>query len=67
MWEWVKVPILSCEKPMTYQLINSLPNDNILDLSKLKALADNKINVNAMLKFGLGMVENIVGKANQPI
>ena len=32
--------------------INSLPNDKFLDWSKLKALADNKINV----------TENIVGK-----
>ena len=28
-------------------------------LSKLKAFADDKINVNGKLKFGLGMVENI--------
>ena len=39
-----------------------LPNDKILDYSKLKAFADDKINVNEKLKFGLGRVENIVGK-----
>ena len=41
--------------------INSLPKDKILDWSKLKAFADNKINVNEKLKFGLGRIENIVG------
>ena len=42
--------------------INSLPNDKILDWSKLKAFADDKINVNEKFKFGLGMVEKIMGK-----
>ena len=42
--------------------INSLPNDKILDWSKLKAFADDKINVNEVLKIGLGKVENVVGK-----
>ena len=41
---------------------NSLPNDNILDLSKLKAYADDKITVTEKLKFVFGRVENIVGK-----
>ena len=40
----------------------SLPNDKFLDWSKLKAFAYSKINVNDKLKFGLGRVENIVGK-----
>ena len=39
-----------------------LPNDKILDRSKLKAFADDKLNVNEKLNFGLGKVENIVGK-----
>ena len=43
-------------------MFNSLPNDKILDWSKLRAFADDKINVTEKLKFGLGMVENIVGK-----
>ena len=43
-------------------LINSLPNDKFLDWSKLKAFADDKINVIENLKFVLGWVENIVGK-----
>ena len=42
--------------------ISSLPNGKILDLSKFKALADNKINVNEQLKFALGKVENTAGK-----
>ena len=41
---------------------NSLPNDKILDQSKLKAFADNNINVAEKLKFILGTVENIVEK-----
>ena len=42
--------------------INSLPNDKILDWSKLKAFADDKINVAEKLSFVLGRVENIVEK-----
>ena len=42
--------------------INSLPNDKIVDWFKLKAFADDKIDVNKKLKFGMGGVENIVGK-----
>ena len=42
--------------------INSLANNKILDLSKLKAFADDNSNVNQKLKFALGRVENIVGK-----
>ena len=33
-----------------------------LDWSKMKTFADNKINVNEKLKFGLERVENMVGK-----
>ena len=43
-------------------MVNPLPNDKILDWSKLKAFADDKINVSENLKFVLGRVENIVGK-----
>ena len=42
--------------------LNSLPNDQILDLSKLKTFADNKINVDFKKKFALGRVENIVDR-----
>ena len=41
---------------------NPLPNDKILHKSKLKAVADNKINVAEKLKTVLGRMENIVGK-----
>ena len=34
----------------------------MLDQSKLKALADNKVNVTQKLKFDSGSVENILGK-----
>ena len=43
-------------------VINSLPNDKILDLTKLKAFADDKTNVTEKLKFVLGRVENMVEK-----
>ena len=43
------------------KLINPLLKDKILDRSKFKALADNKINVTKKMKFNLGMVENILG------
>ena len=45
---------------------NSLPNDKILNRSKLKAFADNKINVTETLKFVLRWVENIVRKCWLP-
>ena len=41
---------------------NPVPNNNFLDWSKLKELADGKINVTKNSKFVLGRVENIVGK-----
>ena len=43
-------------------LFKSLPNDKSLDWSKLKAFADDKIDVNEKLKFGLERLENIVEK-----
>ena len=45
-----------------YQHFNSLPNDKFLDLSKLKAFAEDVINVTEKLKYLLGRVDNIVGK-----
>ena len=41
-----------------------LPNDKILDWSKLIAFADDKINVTEKVDFVLGRVENIVGGEN---
>ena len=42
--------------------VNSLPHEKILDWSKLKAFAEDKIKVTEKLKFVLGRVENTVGK-----
>ena len=42
--------------------LNSIPHNIILDLSKLKAFADDKTNMAEKLKFILEGVENIVGK-----
>ena len=42
--------------------LHSLPNDNYLDWSKLKAFADNNLNLAEKLKFVLERAENIVGK-----
>ena len=41
---------------------NSLPNNKILDWSKLKAIADDKIDVTEKFKFVLERVKNMVGK-----
>ena len=41
--------------------INPFPNGKILDLSKFKAFADDKINVSKKKIFVLGRVENTVG------
>ena len=43
-------------------LINSLPSDKFLNLSKLKALGDDKINVTEKLKFLFARIEINVGK-----
>ena len=42
--------------------VYSIPNYKILDWSKLKVFADDKLNVTEKLEFVLGRVENIVGK-----
>ena len=41
---------------------NSLPNNKILDRSKFKAHADDKMTVNKNLNFVPGRVENILEK-----
>ena len=45
-----------------YLSINSLQNDNFLDLSNLKALARDILSVAEKLKLVLGRTENIVEK-----
>ena len=44
------------------RIINSLPKDKIVDWSKLKAFADDKIKVLKMMTIVFNRVENIVGK-----
>ena len=46
----------------TNLLLTLFLNDKILDWSKLKASAKDKINVNEVLKIGFGRVDNDVGK-----
>ena len=43
-------------------LFNSLPKDRFLDLSKLKAFANDEINVDSKFEFVLGRGENNLGK-----
>ena len=40
----------------------TLPNNKILDVSKLKPFADDKINVTQKLKSAVGRIKNSVGK-----
>ena len=47
---------------MGVNLFNSLPNDKILDVTKLKAFADGKKNIAQMMISVSDSVENIVGK-----
>ena len=42
--------------------LNSFPNNNILDETKLKAFADDKLNVAKMTISHFDRVENTVGK-----
>ena len=56
-----------CEPCSVKMRLYSLPNDEILDLSKLKAFADDDLNVYQKLKFALGRVENIVGKGENAV
>ena len=42
--------------------LNSLPDDKILDWSKLKAFADDNFDITEMVQFFPDQVENIVGK-----
>ena len=47
---------------LTKNAYNSLPNNNILDWTKLKAFADNKFNLAKMIIFLLDRLKKIVGK-----
>ena len=46
---------------------NPLPNDKILDMTKLKAFADNKLKVVKMKIFIFDRVENTVGKGENAV
>ena len=52
----------SAQYPASQSCVNSLPNDKILALSKLKAFANDKFNVTKMMISVSYWVENIVGK-----
>ena len=54
--------LLDIESRLLVVLHISSPNAKILDWSKLKQFADDKINVTEKLKFVLGRVKNIVAK-----
>ena len=47
---------------IVWERVNCLPNDKFLDWSKLKALAEVKVNVTEKMKFVLGRIESLVGK-----
>ena len=53
---------ISCNGIILVHELNSLPNNKILDKSKLKAFADNNIISAKMMIFVSDRVENIVGK-----
>ena len=59
--------MVSFSTPVTLFTFNSLPNNKILDLSKLKTFADDKINVTEKFKFVLGRLENIVRKGGNAV
>ena len=44
------------------RLLNPFPHDKILDQSKLKAFADDKLNVTKMIISVFDRVENVAGK-----
>ena len=62
--------IIFCKTPLVWRSpkfvvwvrVNSFPNNKIVDWSKFKTSADDKIHVTENFKFVLGIVENIVGK-----
>ena len=45
--------------------IHSLPKDKILDWTKLKTFADNKLDIATKLISGCDSIENIVGKKTE--
>ena len=43
-------------------VVNPLPDDKVLGLSKLKAFADDKLNITQNIKVVFHRIKNIVGK-----
>ena len=50
----------TCPLKMVLQTFNPFPHEKILDHTKLKAFADDKLNVTIIIFFGFDRVENIV-------
>ena len=65
-WWDLEMTYINFHKPEDYEIEGDLAllftKQQILDLSRLKAFAANKINVMKKLKFALGRIENIMGK-----
>ena len=55
---------LNFRQPKVFRLtmVNPFPHDKILDQTKLKAFADNKLNVTKVIISVFDRVENVVGK-----
>ena len=49
------------------KVVISLPDDKILALSKLKAFADDKINLTQTIKFVFPRTENMLGKTETAV
>ena len=62
LWSWVKKRVFSLKYCTTLVIMNSLPNNKLVDWSNLKAFADDKIYVTEKNEICLGRVENIMEK-----
>ena len=62
IWERVKCLCWYCYDGANYSSFYSLPNDKIFDVTKLKAFADDKINIAQMMISVFDWLETIVGK-----
>ena len=59
---WVLPSLFGNHSSVQESIINSLPNEKILDVTKSKAFADDKINEAQMVISVFNRVENNVGK-----
>ena len=55
-------PTIFSQGVILLRVLNSLPNDDIFDLTKFKAFADNKQNIAKIIVSVFDRTENIVGK-----